>query len=73
MRITLKNNSVALTIDCETYSINPQFSNVWFSDFASVVTMLEHRVCEAVRVSVMNNCYDSWRIGFKTEDIKIET
>lgn len=73
MKVILKNGTIVLPIECETYSITPQFSNIWFKDFSSVAIMLEHRVCEAVRVSVMNNCYDSWRVGFKTEDIKIET
>lgn len=72
MKITLKNGNIALPIECANFTITPQFCNVWFNSFDSVQYVLEHKVCESVRVSVINNNYDSWRIGFKTEDIKIE-
>lgn len=72
MQVTLKNGSITLTVDCETYSITPKYTNIWVENFEQVAEILQHRICEAVRVSVLNCNYDIWQVGFKTEDIKIE-
>lgn len=72
MKVILKNGSVSLEIECETYSIIPKYINIWTKDFGNVAEILKHPLCESIRVSVLNCNYDIWQIGFKTEDIKIE-
>lgn len=72
MKITLKNRNIALEVECENYSITPKFTNIWIKDFQIVATIVQHHICEAVRLSLLNCNYESWQIGFRTEDIKVE-
>lgn len=72
MKVTLKNGCVSLEVECETYSITPKYTNICVGTFEQVSEILQHKLCEAVRVSVLNCDYDIWQVGFKTEDIKIE-
>ena len=72
MRVTIKNGSLSHTIECNNFSVMPKYSNIWLSDISDVMELLSHEVCEGLRVLVVNNCYDVWQLGFKTEDITLE-
>lgn len=73
MIITLRNREGTLTIECDTYSITPKYTNVWVESFFQVSQILQAWICDGVRVSLIHNEGASWQVGFKTEDIKIET
>ena len=72
MKVTLKNGPLSLDVEVATYTIAPKYINIWVNDFAQVNEILRHRICESIRISFMNCNYNSWQLGFKTEDIKIE-
>lgn len=72
MKITIRSGNVSLEVNCDGYNITPTYCNIWIKSFPTLVKILEHRVCESLRVLVMNHNYDVWQLGFRTEDIKFD-
>ena len=72
MQVTIKTPTDKLTVECETYAITPVYINIWVKDFVEVSDILEHSVCANIRVSVLNSNYNTWQLGFRSGDIKLE-
>lgn len=72
MKITIRNGNVSLEVECDGYNITPTYSNIWVNTLPELTAILKHRVCESLRILVMNHNYDTWQIGFRTGDVKFE-